>query len=384
MLPVALSLVALFLLSSAFVVYVLFGYPLLLGLVSRWRCRPVRTSPQERTVSVLLPVYNGEPWIRGKLRSILELDYSRALLQVIVISDGSTDRTEELARDFVAEGIELIALPRGGKARALNAGMQQARGEILFFTDVRQRLDPGSLRQLVDCFADPAVGVVSGELIILKGESQEEANVGLYWHYEKWIRKRLSRLDSVIGATGCIYAMRRELAVPLPPDTLVDDVHLPLAAFFRGYRVILETGARAYDYPTSLGSEFRRKVRTLAGNYQVMLAFPALLGPRNRMWIHFMSHKAARLLLPHAMILAAIGSFGLPSPWLGWVIAGQAAFYGLAALDVWIPQTWLLKRLSSPVRTFVVLLAATFCAMSFFFSGGKNLWKETQVAKAVR
>src|SRR5207245_6095695 len=127
----------------------------------------------------------------------------------------------------------------------------------------------------------------SGELIIGDSHTLERTRVGVYWRYEKWIRTRLSRIDSMPGATGCIYAMRRELAVPLPSDMLLDDVYLPLAAFFRGYRVILESSARAYDYPTDLGSEFLRTVPTLAGVSQTLRYYPALLTHPNRMWLPF-------------------------------------------------------------------------------------------------
>jgi hypothetical protein len=218
------------------------------------------------------------------------------------------------------------------------------------------------------------VGVASGELFILEGETQEEAATGLYWRYEKSIRKHLSALDSVLGATGCIYAMRRELAVLLPPDTLLDDVYLPLAAFFRGYRIVLDEHARAYDSPTSLRTEFRRKVRTQAGVYQLMRAYPALLGPSNRMWIHFVSHKLGRLLLPFALIVLAISSFWLPPM----VLALQLFFYGLAAIDLAVPEGWRAKRLTSPVRTFVVLMLAAFFAASILFRPGLDIWTDAR------
>jgi hypothetical protein len=260
--------------------------------------------------------------------------------------------------------------------------MAQASGEILFFTDVRQQLDTASLANLVACFADPQVGVASGELVIRDGTGVEEASVGLYWKYEKWIRKQLSRVDSVPGATGCIYAMRRELAMPLPEGTLNDDMYLPLGAFLRGYRVILDDSALAFDYPTPLASEFRRKVRTLAGVYQIVGACPALLGPRNRMWIHFFSHKLARLLMPWAMLAAAVAACGLPAPWNAWAIGAQAAAYLLAVADPWLPAGFPLKRLTSPVRTFVVLMAASLCALAILFVPPRVLWKETRVSPA--
>jgi poly-beta-1,6-N-acetyl-D-glucosamine synthase len=374
---------ALFFASVAFSLYTVAGYPMLLALWARLRSRPVDRNFTPLTVTVLLPVRNGERWLRAKLESLLALEYPRELLKIVVISDGSTDGTEAIATEYAAAGkMELVCIPGGGKAVALNAGIERARGEILFFTDVRQALAPDSLRNLVACFADPSVGAVSGELVIRDGETLEELSVGLYWKYEKWLRKRESRIDSVMGATGCIYAMRRALAVPLPPGTLVDDMFLPLAAFFRGYRVILDETAIAFDYPTALDAEFRRKVRTQAGVYQIMGLYPRLLTPRNRMWFAFVSHKLARLLLPFALLLAAATTAALDEPWRASAIAAQVLFYGLALADWWIPTGFFGKRLTSPLRSFVVLLAAAFCATFVLFRPAGSVWKDTQVRSA--
>jgi glycosyltransferase involved in cell wall biosynthesis len=373
--------VAAFLLSIAFCAYTLFGYPLLLGLLALGRARPVRKAKRRVTVSIVLPVYNGERWIAAKLASLAALHYPADLVEILVVSDGSTDATETIVRSFASQSRLLcLALPRGGKAAALNAAIAKAGGEILFFTDVRQQLHPDSLANLVDCFADPEVGVASGELVIRDGSGIEEASVGLYWKYEKWIRKQQSRLDSVLGATGCIYAMRRELASTLPEGTLNDDMYLPLGAFFRGFRVILDNSALAFDYPTQLASEFRRKVRTLAGVYQAVGEYPALLGPRNRMWIHFLSHKLARLFMPWAMIVAAVASFGLPAPWNAWAIGAQSSVYLLALLDAWLPPGFPLKRATSPLGTFAVLMTASLCALAILFVPARMLWKETRVS----
>jgi poly-beta-1,6-N-acetyl-D-glucosamine synthase len=367
-----------FLFSAAFILYVLFGYPLLLHAAARWGTRPVARRAEFRTVTVLLSVYNGEKWIREKLRSLLALDYPHDRMQILVVSDGSSDGTDEIVREFVAEGVELMALPRNGKAAALNAGMAHARGDILFFTDVRQPLDPGCLKSLVSCLGDPQVGAACGHVLFL-GDATG-AHMGLYWRYEKWIRNNQTRLGSIQAGTGCIYVLRRELAAPLPSDTLLDDSYLPLAACLRGYRFILDPGAIAYEYPTSLDTEFRRKVRTLAGIYQLIGFFPALLGPANRMWIHFVSYKLGRLLLPFAMLLLAASSFGLPTPWESVALSGQALFYALAAIDAWIPAKFPLKRLSSVIHTFVVLMLASLCAVSIFFVPPRSLWKETRVS----
>jgi poly-beta-1,6-N-acetyl-D-glucosamine synthase len=371
-----------FAVCAAALLYILFGYPLLLMLLAHWRSRPVQRELRLRAVTVLLAVRNGERWIRAKLESILALDYPPELLEVIVISDGSADGTERIAREFERRGIIVLALPPGGKARALNAGMARARGEILFFTDVRQPLSPGSLARMVACFADPSVGVVSGELVLRDRPGVEEGNVGLYWRYEKWIRKNLGRIDSILGATGCIYAMRRTLARPLPEGTLLDDVYLPLAAFFAGYRVILEDGAFAYDDPASLRHEFRRKVRTQAGVLQVVREYPALLSFSNRMLVHFLSHKFGRLLLPYLLGGMAVAGFGLPSPWRALSLAGQMLVYGLALLDLWIPERSGLKRISSPPRTFLTLVAAAFLAPAVFFTPPSTFWAPAPVSAA--
>jgi hypothetical protein len=232
---------------------------------------------------------------------------------------------------------------------------------------------------MMNCFADPAVGVVSGELTIREGNNLEESNIGVYWKFESWIRNRLSDLDSMMGATGPFYAIRRELMVRMPAETLLDDLYVPLAAFFRGYRLVVEPAAKAYDDPTSLSTEFRRKVRTLAGNYQIMRQYPGLLTSRNRMRFHYLSYKLGRLLLPFALIIIAVTCFWLPSRWMViTAVAAQVAIYGLAFLDERLDEESILKRLSSAARTFVVMMLAALCALSVFFVSPQKLWTPTK------
>jgi len=371
-----------FLCAVFFILYVLVGYPLLLGWRARHHPRSVARGPFEPTVSIVIAVRNGGTFLEEKLRSVLALDYPREKIQVLVVSDGSTDQTDSIARQFESKGITLLSVPPGGKAAALNAGIAQASGALLVLTDVRQQLSPDSLRLLAENFADPSVGAASAELVIRKGDNLEEASVGLYWRYELWIRLRLSEIDSIFGATGAYYALRRELAVPLPPDTLLDDMYLPLSAFFKGYRLIVDPRARMFDYPTGIQSEFRRKVRTLAGNYQILQAYPQLLGPSNRLWLHFVSYKFARLVLPFALLALAGFSAGLPSPWNWWALAAQAGFLLLALCDLWMPDNSPLKRLTSPIRTFTVLMASALCAVSIFFLPSASLWKASQTRQA--
>jgi len=371
--------VAIFGASSAAMIYILGGYPLLLARAAR-RGRPIRRAPIFPSISVVLPVYNGEVYLDEKLRSILALDYPKEKMDILVVSDGSTDGTEAIARNFEPWGVRLLGLPRGGKATALNAAIRQARGDVLVLTDVRQPLAPDSVRLLLESFADPSVGAVSGELIVGAGASNDANDIGMYWRFETWIRDRLSAVDSMFGATGPFYAIRRELAPPLPPDILLDDMYLPLAAFFRGYRLVVDRRARAYDIPTGLRTEFHRKVRTLAGNYQILSVYPALLGPRNRMWLHFISYKFARLFLPWLLIALAASSFGLPDPWRIAALSIQALFYAMAAIDGVIPAGVPFKRISSPARTFVMMMLAAIRGLAVFFVPPRSLWKVTSAS----
>lgn len=372
-----------FVFSSAFLLYVVVGYPLLLNWLAHRFPKTIRKGTFQPTVSVVIPVRDGAPYVRRKLESVLGLDYPREKLEILVVSDGSTDETDTLVEQFASRGVHLLHVPQGGKPAALNAGIPLTRNEIILLTDIRQELAEDSLRRLLSCFADPAVGVVSGELLIRQGDSHAATNIGLYWRFETWIRMRLAEIDSMLGATGPFYAIRRELVVSMPPDTLLDDVFLPLAAFFRGYRLVVEPSAKAYDEPTSLATEFRRKVRTLAGNYQIMQRYPALLGPRNRMWIHYLSYKLGRLLLPYTLVAIAVTGFWLPAGWMVLlVVTVQAVVYGLAAIDTWIPENLPLKRLSSPARTFVVMMMAAVCALSVFIVSPQKLWTPTKTRSA--
>ncbi|MGH9583235.1 MAG: glycosyltransferase family 2 protein, partial [Bryobacteraceae bacterium] len=270
-----------FVAAAAFLVYVLIGYPLLLAMYARLFPKRIRKQPAAKRVSVVIAVRNGAQCLEVKIRSILASGYPGELLEIVVVSDGSSDGTNELIEGYPDGRVRLIALPAGGKAVAVTHGLEAARGEIVVLTDVRQAFDPDAIARLVACFADESVGVVTGELVIAEGSTSEEHNTGLYWRYEKWIRHNLNRINAMPGATGCIYAIRRELAAAVPPGTLLDDVYLPLRAVFKGFRIYFEDEAKAHDLPSSLELEFWLKVRTQAGIYQILFRFPQLLWPGN-------------------------------------------------------------------------------------------------------
>jgi len=372
-----------FFLSIAFVLYVLIGYPALLAGYAKLRPKFIdKQIGAGVPLSIIIPVRNGAAWIRPKLESLLASEYPPDLIDILVVSDGSNDGTNEIVTDFGDARVRLLALPPGGKATAVSVALQHVRNDIVVLTDVRQQFDSQALARLAACFHDPSVGVVTGELVIREGGSSEEYNTGLYWRYEKWIRRNLNRVDAMLGATGAIYAIRRKLAAPIPPEILLDDVYLPFIAAFKGFRIYFEDSAKAYDLPTSLQSEFRRKVRTQAGVYQILARFPGLLWPGNRRFLHFLSHKIGRLLLPFAMISALCSSFFIPHPWREGALAGQALFYGAGLVDPLISENSAIKRITSVIRAFLVLTTAAFCAVAVFFLPAQRLWKETRVGLA--
>jgi cellulose synthase/poly-beta-1,6-N-acetylglucosamine synthase-like glycosyltransferase len=374
--PAQIICSAVFVLACAVVFYALIGYPLLLGWIAKRTDNPVAKDDTLRSVSFVIAVHNGEKFLARKLRTILALNYPRELVEILVVSDGSTDRTDEIAGTFARQGVRFLRVPRGGKAAALNAGVPLVSGEILVLNDVRQTLDPDCLRNVIACFGDPKVGAVSPQTIIVRGETLEETSTSLYWRYEHWIRVRLSRIDSTFGTSGAFTAIRRSLWMPLPPGTLLDDVYVPLKAFFQGYRILYETTATMYDFPTVLQSEFKRKVRLQAGLYQMLRITPELLSSRNRMRLHFLSAKYGRIVVPYCMIAAALATIGLPPYWRAAALGAQIVFYGMAALDVVVSDGSALKRLTSPIRTFVVLMAASLAAVRVYFVQPTSLWKE--------
>jgi cellulose synthase/poly-beta-1,6-N-acetylglucosamine synthase-like glycosyltransferase len=347
---------ALFWISAAFIAYVYVGYPALLGvwatLKGRVRRLPEpgapprtarRTGPvQEPGVSIIIAARNEAARLPARIDNLLASDYPAGRLQIIVASDGSTDDTEDALAPY-GGAAELLLLPPSGKAAALNAAVARARHPILVFADARQRFAPDAIRRLVSHFADPQIGAVSGELVLDCESAPADASaavstigegVGAYWKYEKWLRRREAIVGSTLGVTGAIYAMRRWLWQPLPSDTLLDDVLGPMRVVLRGYKVTFDADARAFDLPSpDASSELRRKVRTLAGNFQLLAQEPRLVVPAlNPVWVQFVSHKVGRLLVPYALVaLFASSAFLWGRSWFyATALAGQVLFYGLA------------------------------------------------------
>lgn len=363
--------------SALLITYSLVGYPALLFLRSRWRARPVLKAPILPSVSVVMAVYNEAETLPAKLNSLAALDYPPDRLQIIVTSDGSTDATEKIVAASSSERLRLVASShREGKASALNRGIRAAHGEIIVFTDARQLMAPDAIRELAANFADPSVGCVSGELILGEyGTCGSSEGVGFYWRLEKQIRQWESLAGSVIGATGALYAVRRDLVVPLPEGTILDDVYLPMYVARRRRRVVFEPKARAYDRVASGQREFRRKVRTLTGNYQLVQLAPWLLTPSNPLLWDYVSHKLLRLLVPFGLAALLIASLFLRTPLYEAALVLQVVFYVLAALTViGRPRPAVVARLADAAAAFLVLNAAAAVAFFFFLSGKKEVW----------
>src|SRR5579864_815624 len=325
---------ALFWTSLLCIAYVYVGYPLVLMLWRRVVQRPVHKLYREPSVSLIVAMHNERKNARRKLENCFELDYPADKLQVIVALDAPTDGTDVLVRDYASRGVEVVYSPvRRGKAAALNSGVAMATGEILVFADARQQFDKSAVRELVANFADESVGSVSGGLILLDEQGKEASDaVGAYWRYEKKLRAMESDIHSVPGASGAIYAIRRELFAPLCPETILDDVVIPMRIVLGGKRAIFDPAARAYDVTSQNAElEYERKTRTLTGNYQLFADMPESLVPwRNPIFVQLVSHKLGRLLVPYCLVVLFISNLFLLHGFYLVVCVCQILWYVLA------------------------------------------------------
>ncbi len=368
---------SLFWLAAATVAYTYVGYLLLLAVLARLRPRPVHCTPFLPTVSILVAAHNEAANLPAKLANLAQLDYPRGQLQIIVVSDGSSDATESILLEHAAGNPGtlhsiLLAKP-GGKAAALNRAVSEAWGDLLVFMDCRQSIEPDALVQLTACFADPTTGAVSGELLLEASPGTASDAVGIYWKIEKAVRKLESRTGSVVGVTGALYAIRRELFVPLPPGTLLDDVWVPMHVARAGYRVLFQPLAIARDRIFSAsGKEFSRKVRTLTGNYQLLRLAPWLLSPRNPLLFRLISHKLLRLAVPFLLLLMLAVSSAIPGMFYKALFLGQLIFYGLAALGTLLPTSRRVKPVAI-AATFTMLNLAAALAL-WKFARGRKVW----------
>lgn len=322
-----------FWLAVALLAYAYLGYPALVWVWSRLRPRPVRAGTRLPTVSVVVVAQDEAHAIERRIADLSSLDYPKDLVQILVVSDGSEDDTAEKARAAMPRGGRVVELtsPRG-KSAALGEAVRHTTGEVLVFCDVRQHIPAGAVRALVAPFGDPDVGAVSGTIVLRHAASDVGRGVGLYWRYETFVRECESRIDSIVGATGALWAVRRALYEPPEAGTILDDVLVPCRVALRGHRVVFERSAVAFDEPSaSARVELERKARTLAGCFQLFAREPRLLDPwRNRLFLQVASHKALRLFGPMLLAIALAASLVADGPVYRAALAAQIALYAAA------------------------------------------------------
>ncbi len=375
---------SLFWICVAAILYTYVWYPIAVWLLGRYRNIEIRKADVTPRVSVVIACHNEQSNIAARIKNLSDCDYPRNLVEIVIVSDGSTDRTAEIARGQASSRDRVLAYDeQKGKAIALNAGVGIATGEVIVFADARQSFEPGAIKELVANFADPRVGAVSGELLLDGGGSSSVGEgVGLYWKYEKWIRKSESRAGSTIGATGAIYAIRRELWRPLPESTILDDVYTPMRIALGGRRVVFEEKARARDKAVeSPGREFARKVRTLTGNYQLCQLMPRLLVPTSALVFQFYSHKLMRLAAPifFLLLLAANVILAANPPGSGGLVyqaalAAQSLFYGGVLAGACLLKRNRRVRLLNFAYVFSLMNAAALVGLFYFVVGKRNVW----------
>jgi cellulose synthase/poly-beta-1,6-N-acetylglucosamine synthase-like glycosyltransferase len=379
-------LVILFWFCAGMVVYVYAGYPLL----ARWlACRfgrlsepPLLDDEQLPTVSLLVAAHNEESVIRQRLENALAMDYPPDKLEILVASDGSSDRTGAIVKQFGGRGVRLLDFrDRRGKASVLNAAIDCLRGSIVLLSDANTFLDPSAARNLVRWFVDPRVGVVCGRLVLSDPRTGQNVD-SLYWKYETFIKKCEARLGALLGANGAIYAMRRERYEPIPGDTIVDDMVIPLLAYLRsGCHTVYDAQAVAFEEtPPRIASEFRRRARIGAGGFQSLARLWRLLDPR-RGWIAlaFLSHKVLRWFCPFFLLgILATNLLLLDQPLYQLTLAAQITFYAVSAAGTLLPGSAPLVRLIRSTTMFSSMNLALLVGFGRWLTGRqRGDWQRT-------
>jgi len=370
--------------SLGLLVYAYLLYPVLAGIFGTVLARRVRRDGVSPMVSLLIPAYNEEEVLPAKLTNSLSLEYPKDRLEVVVASDGSTDRTCAVAASFADRGVRLLAFPeRGGKAALLNRAVPQLLGEVVVFTDASCLLDRRALRRLVSNFADPVVGAVCGRYrFVAKTSSGRSGGEGAYWQFEAWLKRMEGALSSILGAHGALYAIRRFLFQPLPDGAINDDYLIPMRVVEQGYRAIYDESAVAEELTdATTRGELSRRTRITVGNYQQTIWLWRLLNPF-RGWIawQFFSHKVLRTLTP-VFLIALLGSSValMQEPLYAAVFAAQGIFYGMAIVGAQCEQR------GRPIGLFMVPfyfslanLAALLGLLKFLLRAQRPAWEKVR------
>jgi len=362
-----------------FVLYTYLGYPALMYGLSRsrvWVESPRMTLQDWPALAIVIPVHNELKRVGKKLDNLRSLSYPGPKPRYVFVSDGSDDGCDQWLREQT--DVQVISYPeRRGKPSALNEAVAAIAEPVVVFTDARQMMSQEALIALVSRLMQPGIGAVSGELCHYDAATNTGKDVGLYWRYEKAIRKAESRYFSTAGVTGALYAIRREHYQPLPVDTILDDFEVPMRIVRQGYRSVLEPTAQIFDeVQEDSKGERARKQRTLAGNYQQFFRYPWLFLPNeNPVWFQFICHKVFRLLVPYALVVCLLSSLVAP----GWFYATaaiiQIIFYAVAGMGLTQPG-WRKNRWISFACVFVELNWAAVAGLVIYLRGHAAVtWK---------
>ena len=369
-------------LSLGTLAYVYLGYPLLLALVGLFVRRSKASLGYLPKISVLIAAYNEETGIQKKIEQTLALEYPPDKMEIIVLSDCSTDRTDEIVKSFTDPRVRLFRAPqRMGKTNAQNLGVETAQGEVLIFSDATTVYHPLALQYLASNYADPKVGAASGRYQYFDPEGKSPTGSGMiaFWNYENFIKMMQSRIRTISGCCGCIYSVRRAAYTPLHPDVISDLVQ-PLWAIQKGYRVVFEDRALAYEETTkSSQEEFSMRVRVVTRGIRGILSVSNLLNPWKYGWVsvQLLSHKVLRWMVPLFLLLLFISSAVLWNhTWYGIPLVLQAGFYGFALLTLLVPLHRLWKPLGIPLY-FCTLNAAALRSILEVMRGRKYVVWET-------
>ena len=363
-----------FWLSATALCYTYAGYPLLLALLSAIRPRRVERGAFQSTVSVIITAYNEERDLAAKLENTLALDYPAELLEIIVASDASNDRTDEIVREFAPRGVRLHRQPkRFGKTAAQNAAVEQARGEIILFSDATSLYQPQTLRAILPNFADPTVGCVAGRLIYIDpAQSRVGRGARSYWGYETFLKRHESRVCSLIGASGCLYAVRRSAYVPLYHEACSDFI-IATKMVEQGLRAVYEPDAICTEETNRRSdNELKMRVRIIAQTFTDLWRHAGMFNPFRCGFyaVQLFSHKLMRYLVPFFLIAIFAASGALTRSWsYRLVFTVQLICYGAAALAWLLERLGVRSRLLALPQYFVLANVASLIAMYKFFRG---------------
>jgi cellulose synthase/poly-beta-1,6-N-acetylglucosamine synthase-like glycosyltransferase len=373
-----------FWIAIAITCYVYFGYPIVLVFLSKYYRKPISRKEITPEVTLLICAYNEEEVIAAKIENSFELDYPPDKMKIVIASDGSSDRTNDIVRQYDKdERICLIDYPeRRGKIGVINETIPKLTSEIVIFSNANTMCRKDAIRKLVQNFADSSVGAVSADVIVHNERTSFGQSESAYYLYERWIQKKESEFNSIIGADGGMYAIRRDLFVPPSSNIILDDFVISMNVALRGYRLIYEEEAIGDEEGSvSCKVEFLRKSRVVAGAIQSIMqkeGVPSI--KKNGLFFCYFSHKFLRWMTPIFLVGLFIANFRLSflsgETIYGFSLAFQGLFYLLALCGILFSKNINLQIISKPFYFCLVNGAALYGIYKGMFNKQPVKWQK--------